>query len=35
MKNQANELQGQAQKTGIFIKENGIAGIVQQIDLVI
>jgi len=35
MKNQANELQGQAQKTGIFITENGIAGIVQQIDLVV
>jgi len=35
MKNQANDLQGQAQKTGIFIKENGIAGTVQQIDLVV
>ena len=35
MKNQANELQGQVQKTGIFIKENGIAGTVQQIDMVV
>lgn len=34
-KNQANELLGQARRTGIFMGENGIAGTVQQIDMVI
>lgn len=35
LKNNDNELLGQAQKAGIFLKEDGTPGIVQQIDLVI
>ncbi|RPH53022.1 MAG: hypothetical protein EHM85_00635 [Desulfobacteraceae bacterium] len=35
IKNQVNESLGQIQKTGIFIKENGIAGTIQQIDLIV
>ncbi len=35
LKNNSNQLEGQIQKTGIFLKENGIAGTIQHIDLVI
>lgn len=35
LKNNENELLGQAQKAGIFLKEDGTPGIVQQIDLVV
>jgi hypothetical protein len=35
LKNSDNELQGQVQKTGIFLKENGTAGTIQHIDLAI
>jgi hypothetical protein len=34
MKNGENELVGQVRSTGVFLQENGIAGAVQQIDLV-
>ncbi len=33
-KNSVNEQQGQLRTTGLFIRENGAAGTVQQIDLV-
>ncbi|MEW6182961.1 MAG: hypothetical protein AB1500_07260 [Bacillota bacterium] len=32
---QANELQGQVQSSGIYLKEDGGAGVIQQVDLVI
>lgn len=35
LKNNNNQLDGQIQKTGIFLKENGVAGTIQHIDLVI
>lgn len=35
MKNQANELQGEVNKSGIYVKENGSVGTVQQIDLAV
>ena len=35
LKNGDNELLGQAQKAGIFLKEDGTPGVVQQIDLVV
>ncbi len=35
LKNNSNQLDGQIQKTGIFLKENGVAGTIQHIDLVI
>lgn len=35
MKNQQNDLQGQMRKSGIYIKESGSVGTVQQIDLTI
>jgi hypothetical protein len=33
IKNQNNESQGEIQKTGVFLKENGSAGTIQHIDL--
>ncbi|MDD2402497.1 MAG: hypothetical protein PHD60_09915 [Clostridia bacterium] len=33
IKNTENQLHGQVQKTGIFLKENGFAGTIQHIDL--
>ncbi len=33
MKNSANELDGQLRSSGIFLRENGTAGTIQQIDL--
>ena len=35
MKNQNNDSQGEIQKTGIFVKENGSVGTIQHIDLAI
>ncbi|MDD4588139.1 MAG: hypothetical protein PHC60_07110 [Heliobacteriaceae bacterium] len=35
LKNEANELLGLARKAGIFLRENGTAGTVQEIDLVV
>lgn len=35
LKNQQNELQGQVVSSGIFLKENGSAGTVQQLNLVV
>lgn len=35
LKNQSNQLQGLAQKAGLFVKEDGNVGIIQQIDLVV
>ncbi|NLW48816.1 MAG: hypothetical protein GXY86_15995 [Firmicutes bacterium] len=35
LKNNQNELLGQAQKAGIFLREDGTPGVVQQIDLVV
>lgn len=35
LKNKENELLGQAQRAGIFLKEDGTPGIIQQIDLVV
>lgn len=35
MKDSRNNLQGELRKTGIFLNENGTAGTVQQIDLVV
>lgn len=35
VKNSENELLGQAQKAGIFLREDGTPGVVQQIDLVV
>lgn len=35
MKNRVNELQGQVQRTGVFVKEKGSLGTVQQIDLAV
>lgn len=34
-KNNQNELQGQAQTAGVFLKEDGTPGIMQQVDLVV
>ncbi len=34
-KNAQNELLGQAQKAGVFLKEDGTPGVIQQIDLVV
>jgi hypothetical protein len=33
LKDESNNLNGEIQKTGIFLKENGTAGIIQHIDL--
>ncbi|GBF35749.1 hypothetical protein DCCM_4884 [Desulfocucumis palustris] len=35
IKDERNDIQGQVRTTGIFIRENGSAGTVQQIDLVV
>lgn len=35
LKNNQNEQLGQAQKAGIFLKEDGTPGVIQQIDLVV
>jgi hypothetical protein len=35
MKDQTNQLQGQVASTGIYLYENGSAGTIQQIDLVV
>jgi len=35
VKNQSNETLGQVSKTGLFVKENGTVGTVQQIDLTV
>jgi hypothetical protein len=35
LKNDQNQEQGQIQKTGIFVKENGIVGTLQHLDLVV
>ncbi len=35
LKGSSNELKGQISKTGIFLHENGIAGTIQQLDLVV
>ncbi|HEX3048492.1 MAG TPA: hypothetical protein VHY08_27330 [Bacillota bacterium] len=35
MKDAANQTQGQIRRTGVFLKEDGTAGTVQQIDLVV
>lgn len=35
MKNQANQLLGQNHKAGVYLKESGGAGVVQQIDLAV
>lgn len=35
MKNNENDLMGQIRKTGIFINENGTAGTIQHIDMVV
>lgn len=34
-KDAANQMEGQLRRTGIFLNENGLAGTVQQIDLVV
>ncbi|MBI3481030.1 MAG: hypothetical protein HY016_11860, partial [Nitrosomonadales bacterium] len=34
LKNASNELQGQLRSTGVYIKEDGSAGTMQQVDLV-
>lgn len=34
-KNDANQTQGELRQTGIFLREDGTAGTVQQIDLVV
>jgi hypothetical protein len=34
MKDSSNELQGQVRSTGIFLREQGGAGTLQQLDLV-
>ena len=35
LKNETNELHGQVRSTGFFLSENGTAGTVQQVDLVV
>jgi hypothetical protein len=35
IKNERNELQGMVRETGLYVGENGQAGTVQQIDLVV
>jgi hypothetical protein len=35
LKDNANQLQGQARTGGVFVRENGTAGLVQQLDLVV
>jgi hypothetical protein len=35
IKNQANSLQGEVKKSGLYINENGTGGVVQQINLTI
>lgn len=34
LKNSQNSLLGQVQSTGVFVRENGLAGTIQQVDLV-
>lgn len=35
LKDGANQLQGQVRKSGVFLKDNGLAGSVQQVDLAV
>jgi len=35
VKDAANELQGQVRRSGMFLRESGVAGVIQQIDLAV